>query len=299
MAGNRAGGGDVRPRRDAACTRRCPRPGPGSSVTVADAPTSRMRPATSRYHRRPGAPRAAADAAARFDAGAARARIGAAGGAERPLRCVRSPSTRSDTPPRRSRTSALAVGSIEPRADDARRLAGPLAAAAGGRARRQLRQRPRGDPLAGRSRGAGDRGRPPPGRPRLPLAPRPSRALARSRQDEEAYVGYLADLAERHFRRAGRGAVRRTTRRSRSSARNADAPRRLRLPGSGWDVLEPLQRKRHQYEVAEAAGIGVPLHVRSSTARHEAARRRRASCAIPRSSSRAIRSRSSAASAGP
>ena len=42
-------------------------------------------------------------------------------------------------------------------------------------------------------------------------------------------------------------------------ARNAARLAAYQLPGSGWDVLEPLQRKRHQYAVAESAGIGVPL----------------------------------------
>jgi D-aspartate ligase len=77
-------------------------------------------------------------------------------------------------------------------------------------------------------------------------------------QDEEAYVGYLAELAERLFSEpaivfpthdAPLAAV----------ARNAARLAAYQLPGSGWDVLEPLQQKRHQYAVAEAAGVGVPL----------------------------------------
>jgi predicted ATP-grasp superfamily ATP-dependent carboligase len=41
-------------------------------------------------------------------------------------------------------------------------------------------------------------------------------------------------------------------------ARNAASLPNLRLAGSGWDVLGPLQRKRHQLEAAERAGVGAP-----------------------------------------
>jgi D-aspartate ligase len=83
-------------------------------------------------------------------------------------------------------------------------------------------------------------------------------ALSPDPEDEEAYVAFLADLAERSFSEpavvfpthdAPLAAV----------ARNASRLAAYQLPGSGWDVLESLQRKRHQYAVAESAGIGVPL----------------------------------------
>ena len=83
-------------------------------------------------------------------------------------------------------------------------------------------------------------------------------ALLPDPQDEEAYVSYLAELAERDF---SEPAVVLPTHDAplAAVARNAARLAAYQLPGSGWDVLEPLQHKRHQYAVAEAAGIGVPL----------------------------------------
>ncbi len=77
-------------------------------------------------------------------------------------------------------------------------------------------------------------------------------------QDEAAYVAFLAELAEREF---SEPAVVLPTHDAplAAVARNAARLAAYQLPGSGWEVLEPLQRKRHQYAVAEAAGIGVPL----------------------------------------
>jgi predicted ATP-grasp superfamily ATP-dependent carboligase len=83
-------------------------------------------------------------------------------------------------------------------------------------------------------------------------------ALSPDPQDEAAYVAFLADLAERTF---SEPAVVFPTHDGplAAVARNAGRLAAYQLPGSGWDVLEPLQRKRHQYAVAEGAGIGVPL----------------------------------------
>jgi D-aspartate ligase len=77
-------------------------------------------------------------------------------------------------------------------------------------------------------------------------------------RDEAAYVAFLAALAEREF---SEPAVVLPTHDAplAAVARNAGRLAAYQLPGSGWEVLEPLQRKRHQYAVAEAAGIGVPL----------------------------------------
>jgi len=77
-------------------------------------------------------------------------------------------------------------------------------------------------------------------------------------KDEGAYVAFLADLAERTF---SEPAVAFPTHDAPLEvlARNAASLAAYQLPGSGWDVLEPLQQKRHQYAIAEAAGIGVPL----------------------------------------
>jgi D-aspartate ligase len=76
--------------------------------------------------------------------------------------------------------------------------------------------------------------------------------------DEEAYVAFLAELADSTF---SEPAVAFPTHDAPLAvlARNAGRLAGYQLPGSGWDVLEPLQRKRHQYAVAEAAGVGVPL----------------------------------------
>jgi D-aspartate ligase len=75
--------------------------------------------------------------------------------------------------------------------------------------------------------------------------------------DEAAYTAFLAQLADREF---SEPAVVLPTHDAPLAvvARNASRLAAYQLPGSGWDVLEQLQRKRHQYAVAEAAGIGVP-----------------------------------------
>jgi predicted ATP-grasp superfamily ATP-dependent carboligase len=76
-------------------------------------------------------------------------------------------------------------------------------------------------------------------------------------EDERAYVAALAAGAARHGVADG---VLFPTHDAPllAVARHAAALPGLRLPGSGIDVLEPLLRKRHQLEVADAAGIGVP-----------------------------------------
>jgi predicted ATP-grasp superfamily ATP-dependent carboligase len=81
--------------------------------------------------------------------------------------------------------------------------------------------------------------------------------LAPDPVDEAAYTAFLAELADREF---SEPAVVLPTHDAPLAvvARNASRLAAYQLPGSGWDVLEPLQRKRHQYAVAEAAGIGVP-----------------------------------------
>jgi D-aspartate ligase len=105
------------------------------------------------------------------------------------------------------------------------------------------------------------------GAPVLALDHRPHALGFRSRRacpvlspdpaDEEAYVAFLHGLAERHF---GEPAIVFPTHDAplAAVARNAEGLRGYRLPGSGWDVLGPLQRKRHQYEVAEGVGVAVP-----------------------------------------
>ena len=40
--------------------------------------------------------------------------------------------------------------------------------------------------------------------------------------------------------------------------RNAERLAAFTLPGSGWDVVGPLQHKRHQYEAAARAGVATP-----------------------------------------
>ncbi len=75
--------------------------------------------------------------------------------------------------------------------------------------------------------------------------------------DEKAYVAFLADLAERHF---GEPAVVFPTHDAPLAAlgRNAERLAAYTLPGSGWDVVGPLQHKRHQYEAAARAGVATP-----------------------------------------
>jgi predicted ATP-grasp superfamily ATP-dependent carboligase len=80
--------------------------------------------------------------------------------------------------------------------------------------------------------------------------------LAPDPADEAAYVAFLAGLAaELH-----EVAVVLPTHDAplAALARHAAELPGLQLPGSGWDVLEPLQRKRHQLEVAAAAGVATP-----------------------------------------
>ena len=75
--------------------------------------------------------------------------------------------------------------------------------------------------------------------------------------DEEGYVEFLGRLADEYF---SEPAVVFPTHDAplRAVAANAARLGGYQLPGSGWDVLEPLQRKRHQLEAAESAGVGVP-----------------------------------------
>ncbi len=75
--------------------------------------------------------------------------------------------------------------------------------------------------------------------------------------DEQAYVDFLAELAERNF---GEPAVAFPTHDGPLAAvgRNADRLAAYTLPGSGWDVVGPLQHKRHQYEAAARAGVATP-----------------------------------------
>jgi D-aspartate ligase len=75
--------------------------------------------------------------------------------------------------------------------------------------------------------------------------------------NEREYVAFLADLAERNF---GEPAVAFPTHDAPLEAlgRNADRLAAYTLPGSGWDVVGPLQHKRHQYEAAARAGVATP-----------------------------------------
>jgi D-aspartate ligase len=75
--------------------------------------------------------------------------------------------------------------------------------------------------------------------------------------DQEAYVAFLADLAERCF---GEPAVVFPTHDAPLEAVGVHADRlaAYTLPGSGWDVVGPLQHKRHQYEAAARAGVATP-----------------------------------------
>ena len=142
-----------------------------------------------------------------------------------------------------------------------------------------------------------DRRRPPPegARPALALGDR--RALARS-----GGRGGVRRVPRRpgreHLRRAGRRLPdpRRAARGARRATPSGWPPTRFRA--SGWDVVGPLQHKRHQYEAAARAGVATPRHRLPGRPRRGRARRRPSS-ATRRSSSRPTRSRSSAASAGP
>ena len=75
--------------------------------------------------------------------------------------------------------------------------------------------------------------------------------------NEEEYVAFLEQFSLRHLvepavcfptHDAPLAAV----------ARNATRLAALMLPGSGWDVLEQLQRKRYQYAIAQTVGVSVP-----------------------------------------
>lgn len=75
--------------------------------------------------------------------------------------------------------------------------------------------------------------------------------------DEHAYVEFLAGLAESSF---GEPAVVFPTHDAplEAVAKHAARLAAYTLPGSGWDVLGPLQQKRHQYEAAARAGVATP-----------------------------------------
>ena len=94
--------------------------------------------------------------------------------------CACRRSTRSGTPPPSPRRGSRPGRDEAPPQRSARTPHRAGAVAARRRARRELRQRPRGDPLAGGGRRSRDRRRPPLGGARLPLAARAPRALARS-----------------------------------------------------------------------------------------------------------------------
>ncbi len=74
--------------------------------------------------------------------------------------------------------------------------------------------------------------------------------------DEDAYVSFLAELGESF----GEPAVVFPTHDTPLAAvgRHADRLAAYTLPGSGWDVVGPLQHKRHQYEAAARAGVATP-----------------------------------------
>ena len=112
-------------------------------------------------------------------------------------------------------------------------------------------------PLAARRRRLRDRGRPPARSARPALAPRGRHRSRPTRPTRRRYVAFLADLAERHF---GEPAVVFPTHDAPLAAlgRNAERLAACTLPGSGWDVVGPLQRKRHQYEAAARAGVATP-----------------------------------------
>jgi D-aspartate ligase len=81
--------------------------------------------------------------------------------------------------------------------------------------------------------------------------------LAPDPADEQEYVAFLADLAERNF---GEPAVAFPTHDAPLAAvgRNAERLAAYTLPGAGWNVVGPLQHKRHQYEAAARAGVATP-----------------------------------------
>ena len=87
--------------------------------------------------------------------------------------------------------------------------------------------------------------------------------LAPDPADEEAYVAFLDDFARRHLSEPAicfpthdvpLAAV----------ARNAARLPSYTLPGSGWSVLEQLQRKRYQYAIAQTVGVSSPRTCRVS-----------------------------------
>ena len=81
-------------------------------------------------------------------------------------------------------------------------------------------------------------------------------------------------------------------------ARNAARLAAYQLPGSGWDVLEPLQQQAPPVRGGRGRGHRRAADVRGRQ-RGRGARRGGEAAPTPPSSSRAIRSRSSGASAGP
>ena len=232
-----------------------------------------------------------------FAAGTATARIAApAAGARPACGCACRPSTRSGIPPPSPRR-----GWRPGRGDTApprspRSPPRALAVAARGRARRQLRQRPRGHPLAGGGRRAGDRGGSPPIGARLPLPPGAPRPVAGP---------------------AGRGGLRRVpggargARVLRARRRPADPRRAARRRGAQRGAPGRLPAARQRLGCARAAaeqappvrggrgrGHRRPAHVRGRQ-RGRGASRPRPRSPTRRSSSPAIRSRSSGASGGP
>ena len=214
-----------------------------------------------------------------FAEGTATARIAGPGAGSRPAcGCACRPSTRSGIrPPSRRRGWRPGRGDPAPPRRP-RPPPGALAAAARGRARRQLRQRPRGDPLAGGGRRARDRRGSPAVGARLPLAPRAPRALARS--EGRGGLRLLPGRARRaRVLRAGRRPAD-----ARRAARGRGAQRRApgRLPvarAAAGTCSSRCSSKRHQYAVAEAAGIGVPLTFAADS--EDEARRGRGGAQLP------------------
>ena len=234
-----------------------------------------------------------------FAAGRARVRASRAPALARGRRaaCASRRSTRSATPPRPPRRARAPGRAMRRPPRCARPPPRALAAAARRRARRQLRQRPRGDPLAGGGRA----------RPSSPSTTGPARsASARASRTTRS--------------RPTRRTRRPTSRSSPSSpsatspsppsccpthdaplaavARNAGAPGRL--PAAGQRLGRARAAAAQAPPVRRRRGRG---HRRAADVRRRqrgrGARRGGAADATRRSSSPATRSRSSAASAGP
>ena len=81
--------------------------------------------------------------------------------------------------------------------------------------------------------------------------------LAPDPADEEAYVAFLDEFAARHL---SEPAICFPTHDVPLAvvARNAARLASYSLPGSGWSVLEQLQRKRYQYAIAQTVGVSSP-----------------------------------------